>query len=284
MNRCKVCPATLRNIQRESRSLRAQQGQAISEFVVIAPLLLFFCFATVQFVLLYQAKATLDVATLEAVRAGAVSHGSMAAMQDGLARGLAPLYARRADGDGMQAALRHAQIDAARFSSITIVNPTREMSSDFARPRFYPAEGVSHVEIPNDTLMYRNPSPGMRSHVGIQDANLLKIRVHYCYDLYVPLVNKVLYYAVNVIGNVAPNGLFAREPADAEGDAFGAPRRPDTLCRIRLADGIETSRWPLALESEAIVRMQSPFRAEAAHDTDLSARPADAVAPSRTRR
>ncbi|MDQ7978480.1 pilus assembly protein [Paraburkholderia sp. SARCC-3016] len=284
MNGCKVRPAPLRITQQEARSLRAQRGQAISEFIVIAPLLLFFCFAMVQFVLLYQAKATLDVATLEAVRAGAVSHGSMAAMQDGLARGLAPLHARRADGDGMQAALQRAKIDAARFSSITIVNPTREMSSDFARPRFYPAEGVSHVEIPNDTLMYRNPSPGMRSRVGIQDANLLKIRVHYCYDLYVPLVNKVLYYAVNVIGNVAPNGLFAREPADAEGDVFGAPRRPDTLCRIRLADGIATSRWPLALESEAIVRMQSPFRAEAAHDTDSLARPADAAAPVRMRR
>jgi hypothetical protein len=265
-------------LERKSRSLRAQQGQAISEFIVIAPLLLFFCFATVQFVLLYQAKATLDVATLEAARAGAVSHGSMAAMRDGLARGLAPLHARHADGAGVQAALQRAQTDAARFSSITVVNPTLEMNSDFARPRFYPAEGVSYVEIPNDTLMYRNPSPGARSRVGIQDANLLKIRVHYCYDMVVPLVNKVLYYAVNVIGNLAPNGVFSREPADAEGDAFGAPRRPDALCRTPLADGIETSRWPLALESEAIVRMQSPWRAEAARDTGSPTRPADAAA------
>jgi hypothetical protein len=266
-----------RFVRHEARSLRAQHGQAISEFIVIAPLLLFFCFATVQFVLLYQAKATLDVATLEAARAGAVSHGSMAAMQDGLARGLAPLYARHADGDGVQAALQRAQTDAARFSSIAIVNPTPEMNADFARPRFYPAEGASHVEIPNDTLMYRNSSPGARSQVDIQDANLLKIRVHYCYDMYVPLVNKVLYYAVNVIGNVAPNGLFAREPGASEDDAYGAPRRPDSLCRTRLSDGIETGRWPLALESEAIVRMQSPYRAEAAHDFPSLARPTHAT-------
>jgi hypothetical protein len=273
-----------REVRQHPRSLRTQQGQAISEFIVIAPLLLFFCFATVQFVLLYQAKATLDVATLEAARAGAVSHGSMAAMQDGLARGLAPLYARRADGDGVEAALRRAQTDAARLSSIAIVNPTREMNADFARPRFYPAEGVSRVEIPNDTLMYRNASPGIRSRVGIQDANLLKIRVHYCYEMYVPLVNKVLYYAVNVIGNVAPNGLFAREPADAGSDAYGAPRRPDALCRNRLADGIETGRWPLALESEAIVRMQSPWRAEAVQDAGSSSRPAEAAAEDRSHR
>jgi hypothetical protein len=283
MTRHDVRHATQRVLHQKPGALRAQHGQAITEFIVIAPLLLFFCFATVQFVLLYQAKATLDVATLEAARAGAVSHGSMAAMQDGLARGLTPLYARHADGDGVQAAFQRAQIDAVRFSSIAIVNPTREMNADFGRLRFYPAEGASYVEIPNDTLMYRDPSPGARSRVGIQDANLLKIRVHYCYDLYVPLVNKVLYYAVNAIGNVAPNGLFAREPADAQGDAYGAPRRPDPLCRIELADGIETNRWPLALESEAIVRMQSPYRAAAAHDTASSARAADAAAPARVR-
>src|SRR5262249_26608619 len=140
------------------------------------------------------------------------------------------------------------------------------MFEDFARSRFYPAEGVRYHEIPNDTLMYRNPAPGSHSGVGIQDANLLKIRVHYCYDMYVPLVNKVLYYAVNIIGNVAPNGVFAREPADASSDPYGAPRRPDPMCRSRLADGIETGRWPLALESEAIVRVQSSYRADAAHD------------------
>ncbi|CAB3755179.1 TadE/TadG family type IV pilus assembly protein [Paraburkholderia humisilvae] len=257
---------TWRDSVRSAGSLRTQRGQAISEFIVIAPVMLFLSFAAVQFVLLYQAKATLDVATLEAARAGAVSHGSMKAMKEGLARGLAPLYARHADGDGVQAALKLAQFDTIQSGLITIVSPTREMTEDFARPRFYPAEGIRYNEIPNDTLMYRNPAAGPRSRVGIQDANLLKIRVHYCYDMYVPLVNKVLYYAVNVIGNVAPNGLFSHEPADAESDPYGAPRRPDTICRTKLADGVETSRWSLALESEALVRMQSSYRADAAHD------------------
>ncbi|MFC0399679.1 TadE/TadG family type IV pilus assembly protein [Paraburkholderia rhizosphaerae] len=246
--------------------MRTQRGQAISEFIVIAPVMLFLAFAVVQFVLLYQAKATLDVATLEAARAGAVSHGSMTAMEDGLARGLAPLYARRADSDGARAALTQAQANVVRASLITIVSPTREMLEDFARPRFYPAEGIRYNEIPNDTLMYRSPAVGPHSQVAIQDANLLKIRVHYCHDMYVPLVNKVLYYAVNVIGNVAADGVFAREPADARHDAYGAPRRPDLMCRTKLADGIETGRWPLALESEAIVRMQSSYRADAAHE------------------
>lgn len=248
------------------RHARAQAGQAMSEFIVIAPLLLFFCFATIQFVLLYQAKSTLDTATLEAAREGAVAHGSMRAMQAGLTRGLAPLHAREASGDGVTAALRQAQAEVASFSVITIVSPSREMIEDFARPRFYAEEGISHDEIPNDTLIYRNAAGGARSQVDIQDANLLKIRVHYCYDMYVPLVNKVLYFAVNVIGNVAANGILSREPADAGADPYGAPRHADPLCKTRLADGSETNRWPLALESEAIVRMQSTFRADAAND------------------
>lgn len=236
-------------------------GQGMTEFLVIAPLLLFFGFATVQFVLLYQAKSTLDVAVLEAAREGAVNHGSMPAMQTGLARGLAPLYARRADAAGAQSALLAGQRAVSEASSIEIVSPTAAMLRDFARPRFYPSEGIAHDEIPNDTLMYRDTALGAESDVNVQDANLLKLRVRYCFDLVVPVANKVLYYATNVIGNIAANGVFAREPADADVDAYGSPRRPDSLCRTTLVDGLRNERWPVALESEAIVRMQSPFRA-----------------------
>lgn len=236
-------------------------GQGMTEFLVVAPLLLFFGFVTVQLVLLYQAKSTLDVAALEAAREGAVNHGSVQAMQAGLVRGLAPLYARRADATGAQAALLAGQRAVSGGSSIKIVSPTPAMLRDFARPRFYPDEGVAHDEIPNDTLMYRDTAHGAESDVNVQDANLLKLRVRYCFDLVVPVANKVLYYAVNVIGNIAANGVFAREPADANVDAYGSPRRPDSLCRTALADGLRNEHWPVALESEAIVRMQSPFRA-----------------------
>jgi hypothetical protein len=80
---------------------------------------------TVQFVLLYQAKSTLDVAALEAAREGAVKHGSMSAMQAGLARGLAPLYARQADATGVQSALLAAQSAVVKTVSIEIVSPQR---------------------------------------------------------------------------------------------------------------------------------------------------------------
>jgi hypothetical protein len=239
----------------------------MTEFLVIAPLLLFFCFATVQFVLLYQAKSTLDVAALEAAREGAVNNGSLASMQAALARGIAPLYARQSGAEGVQAAQSKAKLAVSTASTITTVSPTPAMVQDFAQPRYYPDQGMSYTEIPNDTLMYRDSRDlGPRSQVNIQDANLLKIRVHYCYDMYVPLVNKVLYYAVNVIGNIGTGGILTREPADQSQDPYGSRRNPDQLCKVTLENGIQTGRWPMALESEALVRMQSPYRANAAND------------------
>ena len=253
---------------RGARRLR-QSGQSMAEFLVIAPALLFVCFGTLQFVLLYQAKSTLDVAVLEAAREGAVNNGSMQAMRNGLARGLAPLYARQANADGVAAALAQAQTDAADFSAITVLNPTPAAIRDYSQPRFYPnaGAGVYYTEIPNDSLMYRDPSVSATSGVNIQDANLLKIHVHYCYNMYVPLANKVIYYAANVIGNIGTGGILTTEPARQNENPYGFPKNGDDLCRTRLKDGIDTGRWPISLDSEAMVRMQSPLRASALNDS-----------------
>jgi Flp pilus assembly protein TadG len=258
---------------RGARRLR-QAGQSMTEFIIIAPVLLFVCFGTLQLVLLYQAKSTLDVAVLEAAREGAVNNGSMQAMRAGLARGLAPLYARQASAEGAANALAKAQVDAAQVSVITVLNPSPTAIKDYARPRYYADEQFTYTEIPNDSLMYRDPSVPMdgtpdpdNPHVNIQDANLLKIHVHYCYDMYVPLVNKVIYYATNVIGIIGSGGILTREPAEVDRDPYGSPKNGDELCRIQLKDGIKTGRWPISIDSEALVRMQSPFRPAASTDS-----------------
>ncbi|MFL9892253.1 pilus assembly protein [Paraburkholderia sp. RL17-381-BIF-C] len=245
-----------------------QSGQSMTEFIIVAPALLFVCFGILQFVLLYQAKSTLDVAVLEAAREGAVNHGSMQSMRSGLARGLAPIYAHQASADGVAAALASAQADAARFSSITVLNPTPAAIQDYSRPRYYADQAATYSEIPNDSLMYRDSSvpPGATSHMNIQDANLLKIHVHYCYNMYVPVVNKVIYYATNVIGTIGAGGILTREPANVNQDPYGDPQQGDYLCKTKLADGIATGHWPIALDSEAMVRMQSPLRASALND------------------
>lgn len=253
---------------RGARKLR-QSGQSMAEFIVIAPVLLFVCFGTLQFVLLYQAKSTLDVAVLEAAREGAVNNGSMQAMRNGLARGLAPLYARQANTDGVAAAQANAQTDAAEFSAITVLNPTAAAIQDYSQPRYYADQAATFTEIPNDSLMYRDPSipAGATSGMNIQDANLLKIHVHYCYNMYVPLANKVIYYAANVIGSIGTGGILTREPANLNQNPYGYPKNGDELCKTKLRDGIETGRWPISLDSEAMVRMQSPLRASALNDS-----------------
>ncbi|SIO71427.1 Flp pilus assembly protein TadG [Burkholderia sp. GAS332] len=253
-------------LSRRARRLK-QSGQSMAEFIIIAPALLFVGFATVQFVLLYQAKSTLDVAVLEAAREGAVNNGSMKAMRAGLARGLAPIYARHADADGVAAAQAKAQADAANFSIITVLNPTQQAVQVFSQPRVYLDPSNPVMEIPNDTLMYRDSSMQNPAKMSIQDANILKIHVHYCYNMYVPLANKVLYYAANVIGSIGRMGILTREPANLNKDPYGFPQNGDSLCKVKLVDGIATGRWPLSLDSEAMVRMQSPFRMASANDS-----------------
>ena len=267
---CKVRRNRKRRAKLIDHARKTQQsGQSMAEFIIIAPVLLFVCFGILQFVLLYQAKSTLDVAVLEAAREGAVNHGSMQSMRNGLARGLASLYAHQADAEGVAAALVSAKADAATFSSITVLNPTPAAIRDYSQPRYYADQAATYLEIPNDSLMYRDASvpPNATSHMNIQDANLLKIHVHYCYNMYVPLVNKVIYYATNVIGAIGMGGILTREPVSKNPDPYGNPRNGDYLCKTKLVDGIATGHWPISLDSEAMVRMQSPLRASALNDS-----------------
>ena len=85
-------------------SRRRATGASMVEFIIVLPILLLLCLGILQFGLLYQAKSTLDYAALQAARAGALNNGKSAAMRTGLARGLAPLYARTASLAGQQQA------------------------------------------------------------------------------------------------------------------------------------------------------------------------------------
>src|SRR5699024_11101366 len=65
----------------------AGAGQALPEFLVVVPVVLFLLLLDFQMVLIYRAKTVLDYAAFEAARAGAVANASMDAMKDGLIRG-----------------------------------------------------------------------------------------------------------------------------------------------------------------------------------------------------
>lgn len=226
---------------------RRQSGQSATEFIIVLPVLLLLCLGMIQFALVYQAKSTVNYATLMAARAGAVENGQTAAMLNGFGRGIAPLFAHSTSLATQQMAVLTATVEARNpgITKLTVINPTSAALSDFGRTNYYAGKTVT--EIPNDTLMYRNTQTGARSGLSIQDANLLKISVTYCYDLYVPFVNRVIFYLLNGISNVYSTG---------NAGGLGLPTRMNRCYAYSSVSG----GFRIPIESEAIVRMQSPFR------------------------
>jgi YD repeat-containing protein len=159
------------------------RGVAIVETVIALPILLVVILGAIQFGLIYQAKATLNHAALQAARAGAVDHASPEALRSGLARGLLPLYSPDSSLEAVVATIARIETDLAASARIRILNPTREAFDDFA-------ETVEDLrELPNDRLHVRSTAIGARSGLNIQDANLLRVEITYGYELKVPLVN-----------------------------------------------------------------------------------------------
>lgn len=226
------------------RTRMAWKGQASTEFLIALPLLILLLFGIVQFAMIYQARATLNHATMLAARAGALHHGDKTAIRNALASGMAPLFASAPSVDGYRAAVKKAQEETAPpTASVFVLNPTRAAFSDFARARL---DGKGGRELPNDTLNYRNTARGGASRISIQDANLLHLRVTYCFRLIVPVVDRVIYSAVNAL-TPTDTSLSANGMSDPFGTNGAAAARPACV------------KPRIEIRSEAFVRMQTPF-------------------------
>jgi hypothetical protein len=204
---------------------RRQCGAAIVETVIALPALLVVILGAIQFGLIYQAKATLNHASLQAARAGAVSNASAASMHQGLARGLLPLYSPQSSLEGVATTLVEINAQLTTDARLRVLNPTREAFDDFAE------EVDGQREIPNDRLHARSTAAGNRSALNIQDANVLKVQITYGYELKVPLVN---WFITRLLSQVSRGA-----------DAF----EQQLLQRTRLP-----------ITASATVRMQSPAR------------------------
>jgi hypothetical protein len=111
----------------------------------------------------------------------------MESIKDGVASGMTPLFMRvNSSVPGITDLAR-----ARMISTIEIFNPhTAYIEILSPTPEVF-EEHNNGVAIPNDNLMYRSTTE--KGGVSVQDANLLKIRVSYCFKLVVPLVNKLIY-------------------------------------------------------------------------------------------
>jgi len=194
-------------------SSASQGGQSMSEFIVIVPVLLLLALGAMQFGLLYQAKATLNLAAFEAARAGALNQGKTDAMVAGLANGLRPLFTYGKEQHQVIGGFHTAKTEAADFARITVVNPNQEALNYWKN------------NIPNDNLIYSRETT--KSGLTIQDANLLKIQVTYCYPLKVAFINRTI---VTLVGCGA---------SGFEKKCFDEQRLP--------------------LSAQGIVRMQTPY-------------------------
>ena len=234
------------------RSRRHARGQSATEFIIIFPALVFLAVGIIQWGLVYQARATLNHATLLAARAGAMHNGNKGEMRKALAAGLAPLFASEASMKGYLDARTKAftEISIANLATFQVVNPTPQAFTDFGQQRLDGLGGPTDREIPNDTLSYRNPAPGASSGVSVQDANLLHLRVTYCYRLVVPVVGRMIHAASNALTSfdhsLQNHGMS---------DPFGIGSGPAIdACTRPLVSGPR-----IRIESEAVVRMQSPY-------------------------
>lgn len=206
-------------------ALCGHRGAAIAEAIVALPILLVVVLAAIQFGLIYQAKATLNHASLQAARAGAVNNAAPDSIRQGLASGLLPLFSPERSVAGAVTTTARINAQLATDARVRILNPTREAFDDFAE------DVDDQRELPNDRLHARSTAEGDASGLNIQDANVLKVEVTYGFPLRVPIVN---WFISRVL-------LHANDHTDA-------------FSRQLLA------RTRLPILASATVRMQSPTR------------------------
>lgn len=171
-----------------------QSGASITEFLLAAPIVAMIGLTTAQAGLIYHGKTTLNYATFEAARTGAVNHAQVAMMREELGVRLAPVQG----GDGtmeraVQAMARSTIAVQDRLATrLEVINPTPAAFDDW---------GINSAEvhqrvIPNAHLRHRDHQVGSRSGLSLRDANLLKVKVTYGLDMKVPIVRDLIALAM----------------------------------------------------------------------------------------
>ncbi len=227
-----------------------QHGQAMVEFLIVIPLLLLILLGTLQIALIYQAKITLNYAAFEAARAGSLNNAREFAMYNALSRVMGSVYTHEDSLDSYkQGRDRVRNAIENDFVRIDMINPAAGSFSDFG----HTAGGKRYI--PNDNLIYRGAGVGSDSGQTIQDANLLKIQVYYCYELVVPFVNRIIWSMMRYspfdvmpsdLPQVKPQHRFGRPATGSfaeecirhkheNNDFFGIPIRAQGIMRMQSA-------------------------------------------------
>ena len=231
-------------------------GQAAVEFMIVTPMMLLLLLGAFQFALIYHAKITLNNATFIAVRAGSLNGANRDMIDLALARGLSPLFTND-DNVGEVFDARQQVIDDINdgFICVERLNPTEGAFTDFGVPD---GTGV----IPNDNLLYRDPGAGPSSGLSIQDANLLKLRVTYCYPMMVPIIGRTIQgLRLNTLPAATQDNLSNWHKGAASTFDPTAPGSFQLQCLVN-------NRIPIV--AQGILRMQSEASFDSGFDSDCS--------------
>jgi len=227
---------------KKSTQRSAQTGATLVEFALVMPLALLLVMGIIQLGLLFTAKQVLNQAAFMAGRAGAVHNAQQSNMEDALTKALLPFYQDTTisnDFTRLALALVRAKQDVTDgFIHVEKLSPTPEAFSDFG----ITSAAVGHTYIPNDNLEFRSHTPGASSGLSIQDANTLKIKVTYGYELKVPLMQSV--FKSIMCG------------FDTGIDAFGRGNETAHASANSCQDYYNKGRFPLV--TYATVQMQTP--------------------------
>ncbi len=189
---------------RQRQSPRSRQRGSLSEMAMAIPVLLLLGLSTLQGSLIYHGKSTLNYATFEAARTGAVNHAQEGAMRHELGIRLAPLQG----GDGSTERAATAILKARTFvenrlqTRIRVINPTIDAFTDWG---FDDPDTGEHL-IPNSHLRHQPNGVGSVSGLTLRDANLLKIEVTHGFEMKVPLVSTLLAKTLMIFD--AENAVF----------------------------------------------------------------------------
>jgi TadE-like protein len=152
------------------------------------------------------------------------------------------------------------------YVNISVVNPDFNSFNNFGVTGYHDVTGNDDIRtvnmIPNDNLMYRDSTAVSSGTSGqsIQDANLLKVHVGYCYELIIPFINRMVWAMQRYGTGSAPPveksyGNYWADPDATPPGFFGPPGAGfATSCITNPAD---TGRLSIVLYSQSLIRMQS---------------------------
>jgi hypothetical protein len=175
---------------------RRQDGATMIEFAIVSPFAILLVLGIIQIALLLSAKSVVNEAAFLAARAGAVQGADPDAMNAVMTKALIPFYRDTTQSPSftnMYQAYLNSFADTRCiaalqcFLDLEVLNPTAAAFQDFGIPG-----ANNQLSIPNDNLAYRSRAVQPDSGLSIQDANVLKIKVTYGYQIKVPLMQWVV--------------------------------------------------------------------------------------------